>query len=99
MCFGRKSFPEDGCTSFAMREPPLLRVEWVDSVFAKNEWADAEDVKADDSSIVSVGFRVKEEEGYLFLASTWNPDETHKDFALIIEIPLRAIVKKRRLGH
>ncbi len=80
-----------------MREPPLLRVEWVDSVFAKNEWVDAKDLKADDTSIVTVGFRVKEEDGYLFLASTWNPDLTHKDFASIIEIPLRAIVKKRRI--
>ncbi|KKN34497.1 hypothetical protein LCGC14_0792920 [marine sediment metagenome] len=82
-----------------MREPPLLRVEWVDSVFAKNEWADAKDLTADTKSIVTVGFRVKEEDGYLFLASTFNPDDTHKDFALILEIPVRAIVKKKRIGH
>ena len=47
---------------------------------------------------VDVGFKVKEEDGYLFLASTFNPDDTHKDFALVIEIPVGAIVKKRRVN-
>lgn len=82
-----------------MKEPPLLRVEWVDSVFVRNEWIDKHEMKPDDTSIVSVGFRVKEEGGYLFLAATWNPDATHKDYALVIAIPERAIVKKRRIGH
>ena len=80
-----------------MKEPPLLRVEWVDSALLRNGWMDAEEMKVDGIPIVSVGFKVKEEDGYLFLAGTWNGDETHKDYAQAIEIPVRAIVKKRRL--
>ena len=82
-----------------MREPPLLRVEWIDSVLEPSQWLDADELHSDNTSIVSVGFRVKEEDGRLFLASTWNPDETHKDYALVISIPIRSIVKKRRIGH
>ena len=80
-----------------MKEPPLLRVEWADSALLQSGWMDAEEMKADDIPIVSVGFRVKEEDDHLFLAGTWSGSETHKDYAQVIEIPVRAIVKKRRL--
>jgi hypothetical protein len=82
-----------------MREPILLRVEWVDSVMLGNFWQDADDLTAAESPIVTVGFKVKEKNGYLYLAASWQADDTHRAFAQPIAIPIRAIVKKRRIGH
>ncbi len=82
-----------------MREPPLLRVEWVDCVLLYNRWQDGDEMRTTETPIVSVGFRVKEEGGFLFLASSWQADDEHRHFAQAIAIPIRAIVKKRRIGH
>ncbi len=81
-----------------MREPLLLRVEWVDSDLWSG-WQDAEDIQAALKSIISVGFRVKEEDGFLYIANSWNPNPRRLDFAGVTAIPIRAIVKKRRIGH
>jgi hypothetical protein len=81
-----------------MKEPPLLRVEWVDSDLWSG-WQDAEDVQAASESIITVGFRVKEEDGFLYLANSWNPNPRRLAWAGVTAIPLRAIVKKRRIGH
>jgi hypothetical protein len=82
-----------------MKEPPLLRVEWVDCSLLGNHWQEPEELKAADAPIISIGFRVKEENGFLYLAASWQGDDTHKPFAQPIAIPVRAIVKKRRIGH
>ncbi len=82
-----------------MKEPVLLRVEWVDSARLASGWQEVEDMEGSDVPNVTVGFRVKEENGFLFLAASWQADDTHKPFAQPIAIPVRAIVKKRRIGH
>ena len=82
-----------------MREPTLLRVEWVDCVLMDNAWTELEDIKTARIPIVSVGFKAKEEDGFLYLAATWQGDDDAKPFAQLIAIPIRAIVKKRRIGH
>ncbi|KKL12737.1 hypothetical protein LCGC14_2532740 [marine sediment metagenome] len=82
-----------------MREPPLLRVEWIDCVMLENKWQEEEDILASKTLIVSVGFRIKEEDGFLYLGATWQGDPRHIAFAQPIAIPIRAIVKKRRIGH
>jgi len=58
-----------------------------------------EDMTGADVPNVTVGFKVKEEDGYLYLAASWQADDTHRAFAQPIAIPVRAIVKKRRIGH
>ena len=80
-----------------MREPPLLRVEWVDSVFLENRWRDVSDLPNLEEFMISVGFRMKEQDGFLFLASSLNLADSH--LANVIAIPIRAIVKKKRIGH
>ncbi len=81
-----------------MKEPPLLRVEWIDCSLLSNHWYESEEMQpGPDMPIVSVGFRVKEENGFLVLAASWQGDDAHKPFAQPIAIPLRAIVKKRRI--
>ena len=80
-----------------MREPILLRVEWLDCVLPDNRWEMPDEMVTAGSPIISVGFKVKEENGFLYLAATWQGDDAHKPFAQTIVIPLRAIVKKRRL--
>lgn len=77
----------------------LLRVEWVDSAFLAQRWRDIDDTPDLSKPIVSVGFRMKEENGYLFLAGSVNPDEDHLPWGNVVAIPVRAIVKKRRIGH
>ena len=81
-----------------MREPQLLRVEWVDSDLWFG-WQDAEDIQAALEPIISVGFRVKEEDGFLYVANSWNPNPRRLAFAGVTAIPIRAIVKKKRIGH
>ena len=81
-----------------MREPTLLRVEWVDSDLWVG-WQDAEDVKAAAKLIITVGFKVKEEEGFLYVANSWNPNPRRLGWAGVTAIPVRAIVKKKRIGH
>ncbi len=80
-----------------MAKPILLWVEWEDSVLVKNQWCDTEDLGVRDEPIVSVGFRVKVENGYLFLAGSWVSDPEHLPWAQTIAIPERAIVRKKRL--
>lgn len=82
-----------------MKEPPLLRVEWVDSALIGAQWWETEDLDASTPPIVSVGFRVKAENGLLYLAGSWNPSERHLPWAQVIVIPERAIVKKRRISQ
>ena len=82
-----------------MKEPPLLRVEWVDSALLAAQWWETDDLDANTPPIVSVGFRVKAEDGLLYLAGSWNPSERHLPWTQVIAIPERAIVKKRRIGH
>ena len=60
-------------------------------------WQEAEEMTGADTPNVTVGFRVKEEGGFLFLAASWQVDDTHKPFAQPIAIPIRSIVKKRRV--
>ncbi len=75
-----------------MKEPILLRVEWVDS----ESWVGwHEDVTAGEP-LVTYGLRVKEEDGHLYLAHTRNSES---EWAGLIAIPVRSIVKKRRIGH
>jgi hypothetical protein len=81
-----------------MKEPPLLRVEWVDAEMWSG-WQDAEDIQAGLEPIVTYGFRVKEEDGYLYLAHSHNPNPGRWEWAGLVGIPVRAIVKKRRIGH
>ena len=81
-----------------MKEPPLLRVEWVDSDLWSG-WQDAEDVQAALEPIISIGFKVKEEDGFLYLANSWNPNPRRLAWAGVTAIPIRSIVKKRRIGH
>lgn len=78
-------------------KPILLRVEWVDATLLENRWQDAADLEAGEGNITTVGFRVKSEDGYLFLAGSWNPAESHLQWASVMAIPERAIVKKKRL--
>ena len=80
-----------------MAEPVLLRVEWVDSSLMASGWQEAEGMTGAGIPNVTVGFRGKEEGGFLFLAASWQADDTHKPFAQPIAIPVRSIVKKRRL--
>ena len=80
-----------------MRKPILLRVEWMDCVLLRNEWADSDDLEVPNTPIVSVGFRVKSEDGFLFLAATWQRNERHLTWAQTIAIPESAILRKRRL--
>ena len=82
-----------------MKEPVLLRVEWVDSALLGSGWQEPEGMTGATIPNVTVGFKVKEENGFLFLAASWQADETHLPFAQPIAIPVRAIVKKRRIGH
>ncbi len=82
-----------------MREPILLRVEWVDSSLLASGWQEKGDMTGAYTPNVSVGFKVKEENGFLYLAASFQADDTHKPFAQPIAIPIRAIVKKRRIGH
>lgn len=80
-----------------MKEPPLLRVEWIDSILVGAGWRDEmPDVEV---PIVSVGFKAEQKDGFLFLAGSWNPGEDHAHWSCVIAIPIRAIVKKRRIGH
>lgn len=72
-------------------------MEWLDCILLRNEWVDDDDLGDLASVIVSVGFRVKSEDGFLFLAATWQRDEKHLSWAQTIAIPERAIVRKRRL--
>ncbi len=80
-----------------MTEPILLRVEWVDCVLIRNQWMDTDDLDHAGSPIISVGFRVKSENGFLYLAGSWQQDERHLPWAQTIAIPERSIVKKKRL--
>ncbi len=82
-----------------MKEPPLLRVEWVDSLFLEHRWRDTDDLPDMGLSVISVGYRMKRKDGFLFLAASWNQDEGSVHWANVIAIPERAIVKKRRIGH
>ena len=82
-----------------MKEPPLLRVEWVDSSLLNPGWQEAEDMTGAAVPNVTVGFKVKEEDGFLYLAASFQAEDTHKPFSQPIAIPVRAIVKKRRIGH
>ena len=82
-----------------MREPTLLRVEWVDASLLASGWQEAEEMTGAPIPNVTVGFEVKEEDGFLFLAASFQADDTHKPFSQPIAIPTRAIVKKRRIGH
>jgi len=81
-----------------MKQPPLLRVEWVDSKLIRNEWQNQGDMQAGGVPIVSVGFRVKEEDGNLYLAASWNGNPDELPFAAPVAIPLRAIVRKCAIG-
>ncbi len=80
-----------------MKKPVILRVEWVDCVLLRNEWGDSDDLVASKGPIVSVGFRMKSEDGFLYLAASWQPDERHLAWAQAIAIPESAILRKRRL--
>ncbi|KKL53975.1 hypothetical protein LCGC14_2061800 [marine sediment metagenome] len=82
-----------------MKEPPILRVEWTDSSFLYGGWQLVEDMTGADVPNVTVGFRVKEEGGFLYLAASFQAEDMHKPFAQPIAIPVRAIVKKKRIGH
>ena len=82
-----------------MKEPVLLRVEWVDASLLAGGWQEAEEMSGANIPNVDVGFRVKEEDGFLYLAAGFQADDTHKPFSRPIAIPVRAIVKKRRIGH
>ena len=82
-----------------MREPPLLRVEWVDASLLDSGWQEAKEMTGANVPNVNVGFRVKEEDGFLYLAAGFQAEDTHKPFSQPIAIPIRAIVKKERLGH
>ena len=62
-------------------------------------WQEAEEMTGAGTPNVDVGFRVKEEDGLLYLAAGFQADDTHKPFSRPIAIPVRAIVKKRRIGH
>lgn len=75
---------------------PILRVEWVDSDLWSG-WQDAEDIQAALKPIISIGFRVKSEDGFLYLANSWNPNPRRLAWAGVTAIPERAIVKKKRL--
>jgi len=77
-----------------MREPALLRVEWVDSALIGAQWWETDDLDAQTPPIVSVGFRVKTQDGMLYLAGSWNPSKRHLPWAQVIAIPESAIVKK-----
>ncbi len=77
-------------------KPILLWVEWVDSDLWSG-WQDAEDLRAALIPIISVGFRAKEEDGFLYLANSWNPNPRRMAWAGITAIPVRAIVRKRRI--
>jgi len=80
-----------------MKEPSLLRVEWVDSDLWSG-WQDA-DIQAALKPIISVGFRVKAEDGFLYIANSWNPNPRRLEWAGVTAIPVRAIVKKKRIGN
>ena len=80
-----------------MKEPVLLRVEWVDSEVWSG-WHD-DDTKVGSEPIVTYGLKVKEEGGYLYLAHSHNPNPHRYEWAGLVAIPVRAIVKKRRIGH
>ncbi len=82
-----------------MPKPVLLWVEWVDSSLLINQWADDNDLHGTNPPIVSVGFKVKSEDGFLILAASWQRDDTTKRWAQPIAIPERAIVRKRRMPH
>ena len=82
-----------------MKEPVLLRVEWVDASLLESGWQEAEEMSGANIPNIDVGFRVKEEDGFLYLAAGFQADDTHKPFSRPIAIPIRAIVKKRRIGH
>ena len=81
-----------------MVKPVLLRVEWVDCVLLRNEWGDSDDLVASKGPIVSVGFRVKSENGFLYLAASWQQNERHLPWAQTIAIPESAVLRKRRIG-
>ena len=80
-------------------KPVLLWVEWEDSILLKNAWCDTDDLTARNGPIVTVGFKVKIEDGYLFLAGSWVSDKESLPWAGMIAIPERAIVRKRRLSR
>ena len=80
-----------------MREPPLLRVEWVDSSLLNPGWQEAAEMTGANVPNITVGFRVKEQDGFLNLAASFQPEDTHKPFSQPIAIPIRSIVKKRRV--
>ena len=71
----------------------------MDSKLIRNEWQNPEDMQAGLVPMVSVGFKVKEEDGNLYLAGTWNGNPYELPFTQPIAIPIRAIVKKRRIKH
>ncbi len=82
-----------------MKEPVLLRVEWVDASLLNPGWQEGEEMTGAGTPNVDVGFRVKEEDGLLYLAAGFQADDTHKPFSRPIAIPVQAIVKKRRIGN
>jgi len=86
-----------GAYHHEMGEPPLLRVEWVDASLLDSGWQEAQDMTGADVPNVDVGFRVKEEGGILYLAAGFQAEDTHKPFSRPIAIPIRSIVKKRRV--
>ena len=44
--------------------------------------------------IISVGFKVKQENGVLYLAGNYNPQEGHLHWSAVTSIPVRAILKR-----
>ena len=71
----------------------VWRVEWVDSTLMENRWRDDDDMDGV-GIIISVGFRVKQADGVLYLAANHNPQEGHLHWSAVTAIPLRAIVKR-----
>ena len=71
----------------------VWRVEWVDSTLMENRWRDDDDMDGA-GPIISVGFKVKQENGVLYLAGNYNPQEGHLHWSAVTSIPVRAILKR-----
>lgn len=73
-----------------------LYVEWVDSCSNTGRvWKSRENTKRDVAKCVTLGFIVEENDRFITIASSTDPD--HEDYAGEMTIPKAAITKRRRV--
>ena len=81
----------------------IERVEWLDSLDYDATWLGEEAmVEFDDKPMLSVGFVVKEDERWLTVATSMNPNAETKRWGNVFSIPKVSILSRRKMrldGH